>query len=771
LNDRQGTAQDEGAPQVLPRVVVPNYIRVHLGRPTVWAQNVTETFANYIKNVCSSEIYPTWPENAIRANIYCQVSLALNRIFTEWYPSRGYDFDITNSTQFDQYYVKGRNIYDNISRLVDELFDNYIRRENFLEPLFSSYCNGTTATCDGLSQWGSEALASQGLTPYQILTYYYGNNIVIDQAPQASGAISSYPGYALRRGDRGENVRIIQQQLLRIRRNYPLIPDIGSADGVFGDRTEQAVRVFQSIFNLTQDGVVGKATWYKISYIYVAVTEVAELTSEGILQTPTIPATRPTSVLRRGSSGSDVRLAQFLLNLAAAFYGGFSPITVDGRFGPATEAAVREFQLSRSITADGIIGGVTWGNLFNVYYSVQNTITGSNPTYPGTALRVGSSGSSVQLVQRYLNIIASFYSSISPVAIDGRYGSATAASVRQFQSLFGLTADGVVGRVTWNRLISVYNSLTGTATANTPFSGLPLSYGMRHEQVKQLQKYLSVIHAAVHSLCESETDGYFGNATQNAVRALQRNNALPQTGTVDEKTWRAMMKDYNQALGRPEQGCDIPLPDPTPCCDSSIPAEPVPEPDSCENSVSGGSIEQTVETEVSYKATLRYGSSGEAVRQLQLALNEIAARYPSIGQLAADGKFGSKTLAAVSEFQRIFGLTDDGVAGPRTFARLGEKLADVRARRAPTETPVYSGTVLRRGSSGEWVRMVQRYLNRAAMYYPSIGTLVTDGRFGAATDAAVRRFQTLFSLKADGAVGYNTFSKLRDIYNELVSTR
>ena len=811
LNDRTGTGQDPGAPQVLPRVVVPDYITVHLGRPTVWAQNVTETFANYIKNVCSSEIYPTWPESAIRANIYCQVSLALNRIFTEWYPSRGYDFDITNSTQFDQYYVKGRNIYTNISRLVDELFDNYIRRENFVEPLFSSYCNGTTATCSGLSQWGSENLAARGFTPYQILTYYYGNNIVIDQAPQAAGAIASWPGYALRRGDRGENVRIIQRQLLRIRRNYPLIPDLGTADGVFGARTEEAVRVFQRIFNLAQDGVVGKATWYKISYIYVAVTQIAELTSEGITQTPTIPATRPTSVLRRGSSGSDVRLAQFLLNLASAFYGGNSPIAVDGSFGPATEAAVREFQANRSIAVDGVIGGVTWGNLLNVYYSVQNTITGSNPAYPGTPLRMGSSGSSVQLVQRYLNVIASFYSGITPVSIDGRFGPATAASVRQFQSLFGITADGVVGPVTWNRLVSVYNSLTGIVTTNVPFGGSVLRYGMSSEDVRELQRYLAVIHSAEKSLCYPETHGRFGESTRAAVHALQQQGSLPITGEVDERTWKELLRRYDLALGRtPQQsGCD-----PCPCHCISDSCEPVPQPcgsmtrleetqpneqeevqkEGCALSLQENAVQSEAETEMedenmcsnqseqlnygvsaaqsslpAYRSTLRRGSSGPEVVRLQLELNEVARAYPSIGQLSADGKFGAKTEAAVAQFQRIFGLSDDGVAGSRTFSRLAQKLADVRSRRPPTETPVYPGTALRRGSRGEWVRMVQRYLNRTAAYYPSIGTLQEDGIYGAATEAAARRFQTLFSLSADGVVGYNTFTKLREIYNELVT--
>lgn len=443
------------SPQILDRVVIPQYIRVHLGRPNSSASNVSVTFPNYIKNVCCSEIYSTWPENAIRANIYCQISLALNRIFTEWYPSRGYNFDITNSTQYDQYYVHGRNIYQNISNIVDGIFNNYIRRPDNLEPFYAEYCNGTTATCPGLKQWGTVTLAQQGYTPIGILQYYYGTNIGIYTAETVVGTVSSYPGTALRVGSTGSSVTTIQTQLLRIRRNYPLIPNLGTADGIFGSGTQSAVRTFQQIFSLTADGVVGKATWYKISYIYAAVLKLAELTSEGI----PVPATRPTAVLRTGSTGELVSVAQYFLTLAARYYDTLYPIAIDGIFGNGTKNAVEAFQSLRGITSDGIIGPDTWTQLYQVYYSVFDAIVSPSVPYPGVVLQSGSSGNSVATMQRMLNVIGVFFPSITALTIDGKFGPATTSAVRTYQSLFGLAVDGKIGPATWSSIVNTYDSL------------------------------------------------------------------------------------------------------------------------------------------------------------------------------------------------------------------------------------------------------------------------------------------------------------------------
>lgn len=261
---------------------IPETITVHLGPPDQPAQNVTVPFADYIKNVASSEIYPTWPESAIRANIYAQISYALNRIYTEYYRSRGYDFDITNTTQYDQSFTYGRDIFENISQIVDQIFDSYISRQGQVEPLFAQYCDGIQLQCEGLSQWGTVTLAEEGLTPYEILQHYYGDNIDILMDVPVGEIEVSVPPYPLQRGSIGDDVRQLQIRLNRISANYPAIPKISPVDGDFGIETEEAVKEFQRIFNLTPDGIVGRSTWYSILRIYnQRQTLVQELNSEG----------------------------------------------------------------------------------------------------------------------------------------------------------------------------------------------------------------------------------------------------------------------------------------------------------------------------------------------------------------------------------------------------------------------------------------------------------------------------------------------------------
>ena len=243
---------------------IPEFITVHLGAPDTNAPNVTIPFVEYISNVASSEIYPFWNENAIRANIYAQISFALNRVYTEFYRSRGYDFDITNNTAFDQSYVDGRNIFDNIEQIVYEIFNSYIRRQGNNEPLFAAYCDGVEVQCNGLSQWGSLALANEGYTPYEILQYYYGNDIDIINNVEVEGSRGSAPQFVLGVGSSSDKVRILQLRLNRISDNYPSIPKIASVDGIFAEDTEAAVMRFQEIFGLNPDGLVGNGTWYAI---------------------------------------------------------------------------------------------------------------------------------------------------------------------------------------------------------------------------------------------------------------------------------------------------------------------------------------------------------------------------------------------------------------------------------------------------------------------------------------------------------------------------
>ena len=272
---------------VLPKPVVPEFITVHQGSPNdASAPNYRVPYKDYIKNVASCEIYSTWPESTIRANVFCIISFTLNRIYTEWYRGKGKNFDITSSTAYDHAFNYGRNIYDSISAIVDEIFSTYIRRFGRKQPLLTQYCDGKNVTCpQWLSQWGSKYLGDQGYIPYDILTYYYGNDIELTTAEQVSGSPSSYPGFDLTVGSNGESVRQTQEFLNRIAQNYPLIPKV-AVDGTYGEATAEAVRVFQGIFNLPRTGVVDYATWYRISDIYVGVTRIAELRSENIFYPP-----------------------------------------------------------------------------------------------------------------------------------------------------------------------------------------------------------------------------------------------------------------------------------------------------------------------------------------------------------------------------------------------------------------------------------------------------------------------------------------------------
>lgn len=297
---------------------IPETITVHLGTPDSPAPNVTLDFPSYIKNVASSEIFPTWPESALRANIYAIISFALNRIYTEWYRSRGYDFDITATTQYDQKFINGREYFQNISYLVDELYNDYVRRQGTVEPLFTAFCNGTTSTCDGLSQWGTVTLANRGYTPYEILQYYYGKDIDIVKNAPVRTAQPSYPGIPLEFGSAGNDVRSLQIYLNRISRNYPAIPKIPAADGIFDDATQQAVRTFQQVFGLEVTGIVEQSTWYRITSVYTAVKRIAELDSEGVRIEEITPVF--TEDLSIGMQSDEVRMLQYYLAVIGAYY-------------------------------------------------------------------------------------------------------------------------------------------------------------------------------------------------------------------------------------------------------------------------------------------------------------------------------------------------------------------------------------------------------------------------------------------------------------------
>ncbi len=439
------------------RPIVPEFITVHLGRPNAAARNVRVPFAQYIKNVASSEIYPTWPENALRANIYAEITFALNRIYTEYYRSRGYDFDITNSTQFDQYYVEGRDIFENISRVVDDIFNDYVVKQGQIQPYFTQYCAGT---CEGLSQWGTVTLANQGYTPYRILQYYYGNDIDIVRNAPIKTNTPTYQGTPLRLGSGGEDVVEIQRELNRIAANYPSIPKISGSRGYFEQTTQNAVKQFQRIFNLDPDGIVGKDTWYKIKQIYNGIKGLSELYSEGI--TISEAERKYESVLKKGNSGPSVRILQYYLNFLSYFNLKLPYVAIDGIFGDETRDAVLTFQSLYGLDVDGIVGRDTWDMIQNAYAGVLTSLPDeyrsySSLLYPGYIITTGASGKVVEQLQTYLKTIAANTPSVPDVTVDGYYGDETKNAVLAVQRLEGIEQNGQVGVLTWNAIVNLYN--------------------------------------------------------------------------------------------------------------------------------------------------------------------------------------------------------------------------------------------------------------------------------------------------------------------------
>ena len=436
---------------------VPRQITVHLGAPNANAENITLPFNEYIKNVASSEIYPTWPKEAIIANILAQISFTLNRIYTEYYRSRGYDFDITSTTQYDHAFKKNGEIFSNISQTVDEIFNNYIVRDGNIEPLFAQFCDGVRTQCGGLSQWGSVELANSGMNALEILKSYYGNNIsLVTDAPVGEN-IPSYPGTPLSRGDFGEEVYKIKIQLNRIGKNYPAIPGIPYTNAAFDAPTEEAVKTFQKIFNLTPDGIVGKSTWYKIKEIYAGVKRLNELAGEGL--TITEAQSVYPKALVPGTAAEAVRTVQYYLSFLSFFFENIDFVPLTGVFDAETEKAVRAFQETYGLTADGIVGRQTWNKLTSVYNDIVSSLPADYQTvlgtvFPGKMLVLGDSGDSVRIIQENLNNISEYDPAVPKVNVTGVYDDATLSAVAVLQAQIGREATGAVDPIIWSEIIT-----------------------------------------------------------------------------------------------------------------------------------------------------------------------------------------------------------------------------------------------------------------------------------------------------------------------------
>ena len=718
------------APLVLDRVVIPKTITVHLGKPSASARNVTVSFRDYIANVASSEVYPTWPEQALRANIHCQISLALNRIYTEWYPSKGYSFNITNSTSYDQYYVHGRTVFDVMVRLTNDIFNTYIRKKGTVNPYYAEYCDGKSVSCAGLKQWGTVTLANQGKNALQILRYYYGNDVEIVRSDNIRSIPQSYPGSPLRQGSSGPAVFTLQRQLNRIAKDYPFLGKL-NVDGVFGAQMASTVRAFQKQFNLTADGVVGRQTWYKISYIYVSVKDLAELTSEGETAGGTLPdGSWGGTVLRQGSRGSAVERVQFWLNTIAQYDDNIPTLTVDGIFGTGTTAAVRAFQRRHGLTVDGVVGKATWDAIYREYRSIQSD-NGTPNAYPGTPLRPGDRGQHVRLVQFWLKIARSVYSALNDVGVDGIFGPSTTAAVKKFQSYFGLASDGIVGRATWSKLYEVYNDAANDLLAPNlrpgDYPGV-LRVGSSGRAVRELQFYLYILSAYQSSIPAVSIDGRFGPSTEASVRAYQKFAGLTVDGIVGRATWDSLYKRASQLR---QSGPVI-----------VFERQPWP------------------------GAPLQEGSEGPSVLYYTVLLQRIGYYFDSVQSLPLSNRYTPETVVATRSLQALLNLPVTGIVDQETWAAaeaLGLQLAAFTPSgdRNAALGSQYPGYALGEGSIGPEVEQIARWLNQRAAVYCGDPFVEQSPDFTAALAAAVKAAQGRAGLLETGTVGRMTWNALR----------
>ena len=443
--------------------VVPTEIVVHLGAPNTAAKNITVSFPEYIKNVASNEIYPSWPTDAIKANILAQISFALNRIYNEWYPAQGYNFDITSSPSYDQTFKEDSQFFENISEIVDDIFNNYIIKGSQIQPLFATYCDGINTKCDGLSQWGSVELAQAGLAPIEILKEYYGDNIdIIYNAPVAPN-IPSYPGFPFRLGSAGNYVRQLKVQLNRISNNYPAIPKIEEETIFFTTDMEESVKAFQEIFDLPVTGEVDKPTWYEVKYLYNAVKKIADLASEGIsIEEVEFPYG---DTLQEGESGPYIRALNYLLNFLSYFDSDIPMLNLAGEdFTEDTKEMVVAFQTDYDIEATGVVDKNTWNALVTAYNQTRETIPEDylyyeDKLYPGIFLSKGMSGDDIENLQNFLYIICEKTHQIPGVKVNGTFDELTEESIKSIQRRYSLPENGVVGPSTWQKIISWVESL------------------------------------------------------------------------------------------------------------------------------------------------------------------------------------------------------------------------------------------------------------------------------------------------------------------------
>ena len=440
--------------------VIPNDITVHLGPPNQAAADVTMSFVDYISNVASSEIYPTWPVDSLKANILAIISFAMNRIYNEWYRSKGYNFDITSSPIYDQTYTPNREIYENIANIVKEEFDDYIVKEGQIQPYFAQYCDGRKLTCNGLSQWGTVSLANQGKGPLDIIRYYYGNDTNIKYNAPVGDATTSYPGYEIGLGQAGNPVSAIQRDLRRIRQNYPAIPNIEDTLGIYNNETEAAVRKFQEIFALPVTGIVDKATWYKIKYVYTSVKKLSDLYTEGL--SPEEATFLYRDELKYGDTGIEVEFIHYYLDAISFLDKDIPNLKTNSVYNDATRTMVMAFQKKYGLPVTGIFTYADWNVLKTTYDKLLKSFPAEygeyiDELYPGYFLSKGMSGDEVRKLQGFLLKICQYDKSIPGVRVNGTFDDLTERSVMKIQDDYDLGITGLVGPFSWRKIVELAN--------------------------------------------------------------------------------------------------------------------------------------------------------------------------------------------------------------------------------------------------------------------------------------------------------------------------
>ena len=438
--------------------VIPNTITVHLGKPDEAAKDITINWTDYISNVAASEIYPTWPKASIEANVYAIISFALNRIYNEWYRSKGYNFDITASPIYDQKYTENKATYENINNIVANIFNNYVVKGNQIQPYFTKYCDGRITTCNGLSQWGTVSLANQGKNSLEILKYYYGSDIgIVYDAPVGESTIG-YPGYSITLGAAGNPVLAIQRDLRRIRMNYPAIPNIDNELGIYDEETVNAVKEFQKIFNLPITGIVDKATWYKIKYIYTSVKKLSDLYSEGISKNEA--TFLYADEIKYGDTGIEVDYIHYFLDAIAFLDNDIPRLKLNSVYNNNSISMVKAFQKKYNLPVTGIFTYKDWLVLQNAYNKILNNYPKEyqsfiDDLYPDYFLTKGSTGDDVKRLQMFLYKICKYDKSIPGVRVNGLFDDLTDKSIKKIQNDYNFEVNGIVGPLLWQKIVEL----------------------------------------------------------------------------------------------------------------------------------------------------------------------------------------------------------------------------------------------------------------------------------------------------------------------------